>query len=228
MSTIAPHTGPAPAPVLVAAVPMGPRKRWTIAEFDDLVRKGFLREGSRTFLWDGEIIEPMPENPPHVNAAMNLVRIFIGKVPEESWTVNQGNPIELREEYKPQPDLAVLKGPRARYRKAAPVASDVALLVEVADSSYPNNAGVFMRAYAAARISQYWIVNIRERRVEVYSAPGDTSDGAPCYAQRADYGLKDAVPLVVSQDGLESRLGEVPVIDILRDSLEPDAKGAGA
>jgi len=104
----------------------------------------------------------------------------------------------------------------------------VALLVEIADSSYPQNAGVFLRAYALARIPHYWIVNITQRRVEVYAEPGEAEDGTPWYALRHDHGLDTTVPLTVSQTTHEIQLGAIPVIDILRDSLEPDVEGTGA
>jgi Uma2 family endonuclease len=222
MSTIAPHPDP------IITTPVGPTKRWTIAEFDDLVRKGFIREGSKTYLWDGEIIEPMSENQPHVNAFANLGDLIRPRFPTSEWTVNQGNPIVLREGFKPQPDLSVMYGPRARYRIHPPSAADVALLVEIADTSYPQNAGSFLRAYAEARIPHYWIVNITQRRVEVYSMPGEAEDGTSRYAVRHDHGLDATVPLTVSRDTHVIQLGAIPVMDILRDSLEPDAEGAGA
>ena len=64
-STSTSATATASPPQAPEPVPVGPRKRWTTAEFDHLIRSGVLREGSRAFLWDGEIIEPMSENPPH-------------------------------------------------------------------------------------------------------------------------------------------------------------------
>lgn len=79
----------------------GVRKWWSIAEFDRLLAGGFLREGGRTFLWDGEIIEAMSENPPHVNAVANLVDLLRGRFPSARWTVSQGAPIVLAEGYKP-------------------------------------------------------------------------------------------------------------------------------
>ena len=69
------------------------RKRWTNDEFDRLMAEGFIREGSRAYLWDGEIYEPMPENHPHLNALSNLVDLLKACFPAVAWTVNQEGPV---------------------------------------------------------------------------------------------------------------------------------------
>ncbi|MFO0950366.1 MAG: Uma2 family endonuclease [Isosphaeraceae bacterium] len=198
------------------------RKRWTIAEFDGLVRDGYLREGSRAYLWDGEILEPMSENQPHANAVENLTDLLKGRFHPASWTVNQAHPIVLREGYKPQPDLAVIRGPRSLYRQNVPTASDVVLLVEVSDSSRAKDLGVFLRAYAEAGIPRYWVVDIPGRRVDSYASPTIGPDGEPGYAECQVYGIDAAVPLAFEGEVLEP----VPVAAVLQDSIEPEA-GSG-
>ena len=198
---------------------VGPKKRWTIAEFDRLVIDGYLREGSRTYLWDSEIIEPMPENPPHVNATMNLLGLLTARLPVADWTINLDKPLVLREGYKPQPDLTVLNGPRSKYRSTTPTATDVALLVEVSDTTYADDSGDFLRQYAAAGIPQYWVVNITGRRVEVYAFASLKDDGSSIYTVRQDYGLEESVPLNITLRGESLRFEEVRVIEIPRDSI---------
>ncbi len=197
------------------------KHRWTTAQFDAMIANGQLREGSKTFLWDGEIIEPMPENQPHVHAQDNLYRLFIARLPEDQWTICPAHPLALKEGYKPQPDLMILAGPRSDYRQRVPNAADSALVVEIADSSYPEDAGDKLPEYAAAGIPQYWIVHIRARRIEAYSGPIVTS-GVGRYADRKDYPLESAVPLVLERNGLAHEFGAIPVLDVLRDSLEGD------
>lgn len=212
--TIAHHAAETPAPV-------GPAKRWSTAEFDRLLAEGFLREGSRAYLWDGAIIEPMAENPPHINAVANLYRILMSRLADDSWTINQVNPIALADGFKPQPDLAVLQGPRDRYEARIPNPADVALLVEVSDSTNAKDAGEFLRKYAEAGIILYWIVNIPGRRVEVYSDPL----GASGYQVRQTYSLDDQVPLTLIADGMPTTIARVSVREVLRHSLSPADQG---
>ncbi len=56
----------------------------------------------------------------------------------------------------------------------------------------------------------YWIVNLPESWVEVYTGP-TRSAGAPDYRWRSEYGSSDAVP--VSIDGVE--VGRLEVADLL-------------
>jgi Uma2 family endonuclease len=217
-------TAPAPAPASVpVSVPesVGPKKRWTTAEFDRLVADGYLRDGPDTYLWDFEIIEPMSEYPPHVHALANLYRLLILRLPEDAWTVSQNAPLELRDGYKPQPDLSVVRGPRGRYDGRTFVPADVALLVEVSNTSYPKDSVPFLREYASAGVPQYWIVNIPERRVEVYRLPSRPGVGLPGYLSRDDYGLGSSLPLSLDGDGGAETFGAVPVAAVLRNSLGP-------
>jgi Uma2 family endonuclease len=219
MSTTASYLTP------LAATGVGPTKRWTIGEFDDLVRLGFLREGSKTYLWDGEIIEPMAEKPPHLNAVTNLYRLLVTRIPADSWTIYQNAPLELEEGYKPQPDLLVLKGPLDQYNARAAVPADVGLLIEVADSSYPKDSGPFLRQYARAGIPIYWIVNIPERRIERYDGPVIGVDGTPGYLVRKFFGLDEQLPLATSHMGTVFLFDPIAVREVLRNSLDSPGQG---
>jgi Uma2 family endonuclease len=181
------------------------------------MEEGKLRNGSRTFLWDGEIIEPMPEYLPHINAVNNLRRLVETRLPLALWTVNMGNPVALADGYEPQPDITVLRGPRSNYRKHKQAAADVALLVEVADSTYYDNIGRYRRRYALESITPYWIVNLHARRIEVYADPIPEQES---YGSRRDYALGERVPLVLTRDGVEMVFEAIDVDDVLRDSLE--------
>jgi len=197
-----------------------PVKRWTTAEFDRLIGQGLLEEGSGTYLWEGQIVEPMPEYQPHWNAVCHLFALLLTRFLAADWTVGQTGSLALEDGTKPQPDLLVLKGPRTRYRVMPAGPADVALLIEVSGSSYPRDSGERLRKYAAAGVALYWIVNIPERRVEVYRDARASEGGTWIYRERADFGLDQSIPVYVSHAGIEV-VGEVAVLDILRDSLEP-------
>jgi Uma2 family endonuclease len=184
------------------------------------MEEGKLRNGSRTFLWDGEIIEPMPENLPHINAHENLRILLDARLPRAEWTVNSGKPLALADGYEPQPDITVLRGPRSNYRRQKPTPPDVALLVEVADSIYYDNIGRYRRRYALERVSPCWIVNLHARRIEVYTNPIPEQEA---YGSRQDFALGERVPLVLVRDGVETVFDAIDVDDVLRDSPDDPA-----
>jgi Uma2 family endonuclease len=187
-----------------------------------MVRQGLIREGSRAFLWNGEIIEPMPENQPHRNVTMVLLGLLAARLPAAEWTIDLDKPMEIRDGYKPQPDLAVYRGPRSGYRVRAPRAADAVLVIEVSDSTYRDDAGEFLREYEAAQVPLYWIVNIPARCVEVYRLRPAAPGGA-AYAPPERFGLDARVPLSVSRDGVTTDFEPVPVAEIVADALEGHA-----
>ncbi|MFO0950364.1 MAG: Uma2 family endonuclease [Isosphaeraceae bacterium] len=199
------------------------RKRWTIAEFDRLHRDGYLREGSRTYLWDGEIIEPMTVNRPHVQAVGSLRELLFLRLPRTAWTVDQDAPVILREGFKPQPDLMVLVGPRHIHGTKTPVPADVALLIEVSDSTLSKDLGDHLRAYAGAGVRQYWVVDLNARRVDVYANPTRDETGTPCYADRRSFAPDGSVPLNLIQNEATESYPPIPVSEIFLDGPEPEA-----
>ena len=206
-----------------ASTGRGPReRRWTIAEFERLMDCGFLREGGPEFLWDGKILTPMSEYPPHIHAFDALLRRLFLRLDEAEWSVRPGHPLDLREHYQPQPDIVVARGPSAHYLGRQPGPLDVALLVEVADSSYPEDSGEMLREYARAGIAQYWIVNINARRIEVYKDPQLLGE-AGAYASSTFYGPDAEVPLVLAlaPGQPERAYPAIPVREILRDLPTP-------
>ena len=74
---------------------------------------------------------------------------------------------------EPEPDVSVVRGIRLRITgTGSPSRRTWRLLVEVSDSSLSQDRGKKLSAYAKAGIPVYWIVNLVDRQVEVYSNPG--------------------------------------------------------
>ena len=78
-------------------------------------------------------------------------------------------PVALDEESEPEPDVSVVPGEPRDYRDAHPARP--ALIVEVALSRLRFDRDHKGSLYARAGIADYWIVNIPDRRVEVYREP---------------------------------------------------------
>ena len=70
------------------------------------------------------------------------------------------------------------------------------LVVEVADASLYRDRTTKKQVYARAGIPVYWIVNLPERRIEVYTDPSGPGEG-PEYRQHEDYGAWSEVPLMI-------------------------------
>jgi Uma2 family endonuclease len=121
------------------------------------------------------------------------------------WHVRAGKPVRLPPISKPEPDRSVVRGEVGDYSNHSPGAADKALVVEIAVSSLADDriqAGV----YAAACIPCYWIVNVSERQVEVYSGPSSAG-----YSSRVEFLLGQNVTVLI--DGVQ--VGVLAVDDVL-------------
>jgi Uma2 family endonuclease len=68
----------------------------------------------------------------------------------------------------------------------------VGLLIEISLTTLDQDRGKRLSAYAAGGITVYWIINLMERQVEVYT--GATSGG---YQSRVDFRLGQHVPVIL-------------------------------
>jgi len=177
--------------------------------FDRMIEAGVFPPKNRIFLWNGRLVEKMTKNPPHVFAQNRLVRFF-QSFALQGWFVEQNQPVTLGEKSVPEPDLKVVRGTDEGFRKKRPQASDISLVVEVSDSSLPLDTRRVLENYARANIPVYWVVNIPDARIEVYSDPTGP-DRWPAYRSRRDYGPDAEVPVIL--DGRE--VGKVAVKDVL-------------
>lgn len=175
-------------------IPAEPVYRMTVEQYHAAVRAGVFTEDDPIELLEGVLVQKMTKNPPHVLALGNLVEVVSRTVPT-GWTVRSQDPITLADG-EPEPDLVVVRGGRRDYLARHPGAVDVALVVEVADSTLDRDRGIKLRSYARANLPVYWIVNLVDRCVEVYSAPIATAS-TPTYRTRATYGAGDVVDVVI-------------------------------
>jgi Uma2 family endonuclease len=147
----------------------------------------------------------MTQDPPH-STADDLCGKALEQAIPAGWYVRPAKPIRLPEQVSmPEPDRCVVRGSIRDYSQRAPGAADVAMVVEVADSSLGEDRKM-ARIYGSSGIPAYWIVNLVDRQVEVYTLPY-----AGGYHSRQDFTAGQDVPVVI--DGVEA--GRIRIADIL-------------
>jgi Uma2 family endonuclease len=191
-----------------ADVPDVPIYRLTVEQYHAIARAGILDEDAPVELLEGWLVQKMTQNPPHVLAVGLLYDALVASVPGD-WHVRAGNPVATADS-EPEPDLAVIRGSRRDYRDRHPGPQDAALVIEVADTSLRQDRETKKRVYARAGIAVYWLVNLIERQIEVYTEPASAAD-PPDYGQRRDYGPDASVPVVLG--GVE--VGSLRVAEFL-------------
>ncbi len=190
------------------ALPAGAIWRFSVDEYHEMVRAGILAEDAPVELLDGCVVKKMMIRPPHA-VATDLVEDAMVAVLPKGFVVRSQKPITLSAS-EPEPDAVAVPGPRRRWVKGHPGPRDVALVVEVADSSLHCDRTLKKAIYAEAGIPAYWIVNLVDRCLEVYTEPSGPAE-KPDYAHKEVLRPGDSAPVVV--EGRE--VGRVAVEDVL-------------
>jgi Uma2 family endonuclease len=175
--------------------------RFTAEEYEQIAE---ILDDDRVELIDGYLVKKMTKLPPHVLACARVLAAITRLMPA-GWHARPGEPVRLGQRSEPEPDVSLARGAPDDYSGAHPGPSDIGLLVEVADTTLPKDRRR-TQTYGPAGIPVYWIVNLVDRQIEVYSDP--RPDG---YATLAIYRSGQHVPVVL--DG--TIVGQVAVDDIL-------------
>ena len=172
----------------------------TLAEYEHMAEIGafaWLRD-RRIELIRGEIREMMAPNPPHALVVANLVQWSYLNVPLSEVIIRSENPVGIPElDSSPQPDIVWVR--RKDYSKQHPRSSDVLLIIEVADTTYDYDTGEKLELYAECGIKDYWVVNVKHYRVEVFRKPR-----RGVYTSRTEFDYESSVsPLAFPKIALE-------------------------
>jgi Uma2 family endonuclease len=189
-------------------IPDVPIYRLSVAQYHAMARAGILDEDAPVELLEGWLVRKMTKYRPHTLATL-LVRQGLERLIRAGWYVDSQEPVTTVDS-EPEPDIVVVRGEPRDYPDRQPGPQDVALVVEVAESSLRQDRGPKKRVYAAGRIPVYWIVNLKARQIEVYTEPYLTRKTS-VYRQHRDYGESDTIPVVL--DGAE--VGSLAVHELL-------------
>lgn len=71
---------------------------------------------------------------------------------------------------EPEPDITVLNRPADELGRN-PAPGDIALIVEVSDSTLDHDLGPKAKLYARAGIPEYWVIDVKGRRIHQHREP---------------------------------------------------------
>jgi Uma2 family endonuclease len=149
---------------------MGDLHRFTVDDFHRMAEAGILGEDSRVELIRGRIVDMAAIGSAHMVAVNRLTRLLVAAVGDRG-VVSVQNPVRLDDMSEPQPDVAVLRPGADDIGAPIPRASEVLLLIEVADSSLHEDREEKAALYAAGGVVEYWIVNLIDQVFEVHRGP---------------------------------------------------------
>jgi Uma2 family endonuclease len=143
-------------------------RRFSRAEYEKLIDLGVFQPGEPIELIGGDLMVAEPQGAAHYTAIMKTAKALEAAF-GPGWTVRTQGPIGLDDDSEPEPDVAVVPGSPDDYARAHP--SRPVLTVEVAESSLGMDRERKGSLYARAALSDYWVLNLVDRVLEVYREP---------------------------------------------------------
>lgn len=141
-----------------------------------MAEQGAFTPTDNVELIDGEIVEMSPIGSRHVRC-VNFLSEFLSRHFLDRFIVSVQNPIIATEDSEPQPDIALLIRRDDLYKDELPKGKDVALVIEVSDSTIGYDRSRKVPKYAAAGIPETWLIDLESEHVEVHFSPKETAYG---------------------------------------------------
>ena len=179
------------------ATVMPARHKLDVHDYERMALVGILGEQDRVELIRGEVMDMAPIGQGH-EGSVNALNQALVKVCDGKAIVSVQNSLRLDRWSVPQPDFVMFRYRDDFYLEGRrPTPADALLLIEVSDSSLRYDREVKLPLYAAAGIPEYWIVNLQERVVEVYSRPENGGYAGKAICRGGDQVALSAAPDIV-------------------------------
>jgi Uma2 family endonuclease len=150
------------------------KRLFTVDEYMRMANAGILSPNERVELINGEILIMSPAGPRHHAAVDRANRTFVMGAGESAIVRVQGD-VVLHRFAAPEPDLVLLRPKPDFYASKQAGPEDVLLIIEVSDTSLDYDTTAKLNLYAIIGIPEYWVADLQNNRLIVYSDPHEDS-----------------------------------------------------
>lgn len=192
--------------------------RITVEQYHQMIAAGVFKVDNAVELLDGYLVIKMSRDPAHDGTLWKLEKL-LNKVIAERWILRVQSAVTL-EKSEPEPDVVIATPPGDKYFDHHPGPDEVAVIVEVANTSLYEDRNVKRPIYASERIREYWIVNVQDRQIERYTKPRIPRSRraepgpVPDYAVTEIFKSHQSIPIILAGETLGSF--------VVRDILPPE------
>ncbi|PSF35991.1 hypothetical protein C7H19_14700 [Aphanothece hegewaldii CCALA 016] len=146
------------------------RRLFTLEEYEHLGEIGFFHPEERIELIRGELVKMASKGRIHSVCNTLLVEKFYKLISGQA-IIRVQDPIIILPNSAPEPDIVIARLKEDKYLSSHPLPEDILLLIEVSDSTLKSDQTFKLDLYAEAGISNYWIFNLVDNHLEVYTEP---------------------------------------------------------
>jgi Uma2 family endonuclease len=169
-------------------------RQFTVDEYYAMGAAGVFRPAERVELLDGTIVEMAPIGALHGGIVDRIAQALIIRFATRAIVRVQGA-VRLSQRSEVEPDIALLRPRSDFYTSTHPGPADVLAIIEVAQSSFPYDAGPKRAAYARAGIADYWIADLKSVTLTILRDPSGSG-----YASRTDATAGETASLLAFPD----------------------------
>lgn len=146
--------------------------KWTLEQYHQMIAAGVLDQCAVELL-NGEIIEMPPEGEPHAYFRTELKDELAAKLGRRA-KIRDAAPITIpQSQSEPEPDIAVVHPLGREYLQHHPYPENVFWLIEFSKTSLTKDLDAKVKTYASANIPEYWVVDLKNRKLIVFRQPVD-------------------------------------------------------
>ena len=166
--------------------------RISVPQYQKMIREGIFDVNDHVELLENYVVLKMARNPKHDDVIDHIYEVLAVHKPN-GWRIRSQSAVTFSDS-QPEPDLAVVRG--QEFAKRHPLSSETGLVIEVANSSLMRDRNDKGRIYSRAGIPIYWLVNLVENRIEVYTQPSGPCED-PAYASCEMFTAGQSIPLTL-------------------------------
>ena len=187
--------------------PPAPGEKITVDDYRRQMALGKMSQGNAELL-EGVVVSKARRSLRH-EGALEKIQEVVGKLLPEGWHLRIMQPLVTADSL-PEPDAAVASNTLDDYATCPPRPDQVPLVIEAAEGSLVSDRRLKGRIYARAGIINYWVLNLIDSQLEVFTNPSGPV-AMPGYREQRIFRLEDKISLVIGLDDL----GTIRVADII-------------
>ena len=136
-----------------------------------MIEAGIFDEDDRVELINGELRAMPPIKADHAGKNKRMNHLLTMRAGGKALVAVQ-DPLTLQQHSEPEPDLMLLRPRDDFYERENPTPADTLLVVEIADSSLRYDREVKIPLYAAHKVPEVWLIDLKHQRLELFRDPG--------------------------------------------------------
>lgn len=142
----------------------------TTIEYHQMAEAGILAGDEQVELIAGQIIQKMPKGPAHSALCKRIEKLLENRLGNQV-LVRLQDPIVVDTYSEPEPDIAVVHPQDNFYADHHPTPAEIFLVIEVSDTTLSRDLGIKADLYAAAGITDYWVLDVTDQQLHIFRDP---------------------------------------------------------